>query len=155
MCIHTVEQFPNSYLFLVKMLSMETPQHQGIYAPLNQAMSDSESEEEIHNSTKHRQIHRQHELFLQQQPQLNLNAKSRVPPNTLNLQPKSYQQNRRKLLIERQRQLDRNLYQNSQLRNIDSKHIGMHVNGFEYYVLYNACLLFSLCTSICVCVFVY
>ncbi|XP_011294495.2 uncharacterized protein LOC101898035 [Musca domestica] len=105
------------------MLSMETPQHQGIYAPLNQAMSDSESEEEIHNSTKHRQIHRQHELFLQQQPQLNLNAKSRVPPNTLNLQPKSYQQNRRKLLIERQRQLDRNLYQNSQLRNIDSKHI--------------------------------
>ncbi|XP_061392574.1 uncharacterized protein LOC133328042 [Musca vetustissima] len=115
------------------MLSMETPQHQGIYAPLNQAMSDSESEEEIHNSTKHHQIRRQQELFLQQQQQqpqqLNLKAKGRVPPNTLNLQPKSYQQNRRKLLIERQRQLERNLYnssmQNTYLRSVMMSDVGM------------------------------
>ncbi|XP_073847562.1 uncharacterized protein [Musca autumnalis] len=117
------------------MLSMETPQHQGIYAPLNQAISDSESEEEIHNSTKHHQIHRQKELFLQQQAHLNLKTKGRVPPNTLNLQPKSYQQNRRKLLIERQRQLERNLYKNSQFQNTDSKIIA---NGHKVDNMHNS-----------------
>lgn len=105
----------------VTMLSMETPQHQAIYAPLSQAMTDSDSEEEIHNSTKHhklqQQLQQQQKEYLQQQQQLDLNPNSnnrRNPPNTLNLQPKSYQQNRRKLQIERQRQLERNLYPNSQ-----------------------------------------
>lgn len=106
----------HTHMYTVTMLSMETPQHQGIYAPLK-AMSDydSGSEEEIHNSTKHHQIRQQQqELFIQHQPQIDLtaNCNSRPnPPNTLNLQAKSYQQNRRKLQIERQRQLERNLYQ--------------------------------------------
>lgn len=100
------------------MLSMETPQHQAIYAPLSQAMTDSDSEEEIHNSTKHHhhqlQLQLQQKQFLQQELDLNLSSNRRNPPNTLNLQAKSYQQNRRKLQIERQRQLERNLYPNSQ-----------------------------------------
>lgn len=98
------------------MLSMETPQHQAIYAPLSQAMTDSDSEEELHNSTKHHQLQLQlqQKQFLQQELDLNLSANRRNPPNTLNLQAKSYQQNRRKLQIERQRQLERNLYPNSQ-----------------------------------------
>ncbi|KAI8124467.1 hypothetical protein FF38_12417 [Lucilia cuprina] len=105
------------------MLSMETPQHQAIYAPLSQAMTDSDSEEEIHNSTKHcplQQLQEQQKQFLQQhqkEQRLDLNILNtnnrRNPPTTLNLQPKSYQQNRRKLQIERQRQLERNLYPNS------------------------------------------
>lgn len=109
-------------MYVVKMLSMETPQHQAIYAPLSQAMTDSDSEEEIHNSTKHRQLQQlqeQQKLFLQhhkeQRLDLNINTNNRRnPPNTLNLQPKSYQQNRRKLQIERQRQLERNLYPNTE-----------------------------------------
>lgn len=109
-------------MYTVTMLSMETPQHQVIYAPLSQAMTDSDSEEEIHNSTKHCQLQRlklQEKQFLQEhqrEPQDALNVLSnnrRNPPNTLNLQAKSYQQNRRKLQIERQRQLEKNLYPNT------------------------------------------
>lgn len=107
------------------MLSMETPQHQAIYAPLSQAMTDSDSEEEIHNSSKLcqlQQLQQQQKQFLQQQQyqqkeqRIDLISSAnnrRNPPNTLNLQPKAYQQNRRKLQIERQRQLERNLYPNS------------------------------------------
>lgn len=109
-------------MYTVTMLSMETPQHQVIYAPLSQAMTDSDSEEEIHNSSKHCQLQRlqvQQKRFIQehqQEPQDDLNVHSanrRNPPNTLNLQSKSYQQNRRKLQIERQRQLEKNLYPNT------------------------------------------
>lgn len=112
---------------------METPQHQAIYAPLSQAMTDSDSEEEIHNSTKHchlQQLQEQQKQFIQQHQKeqrldLNINSNNRRnPPNTLNLQPKSYQQNRRKLQIERQRQLERNLYPNS-LKSGTNKTVGM------------------------------
>ncbi|XP_075147022.1 uncharacterized protein LOC142221249 [Haematobia irritans] len=115
------------------MLSMETPpQHQGIYAPLNQAMSDSESEEEIHNTTKHRQLrqlNQKQELFLQHSI-IDFKPNRPNPPNTLNLQPKSYQQNRRKLQIERQRQLERNLYKNSHAQRIEPNIIG-NINKME------------------------
>ncbi|BFF97406.1 uncharacterized protein DMAD_05831 [Drosophila madeirensis] len=67
--------------------------HQGIYAPLSQAMTDSESDEEIeiHNASKHRQ--RFHNEQQQQQPQQSLpppqstpqSQRSRIPPNTLAL----------------------------------------------------------------------
>ncbi|XP_017035056.1 uncharacterized protein [Drosophila kikkawai] len=62
--------------------SLPTAGHQGIYAPLRQAMSDSESDEEIeiHNATKHRQLQLQNLQHQQLQPQ-----RSRVPPNTLAL----------------------------------------------------------------------
>ncbi|KAH8360415.1 hypothetical protein KR200_004224 [Drosophila serrata] len=64
--------------------SLPAAGHQGIYAPLRQAMSDSESDEEIeiHNTTKHRQLQLQNlqHQHLQLQPQ-----RSRIPPNTLAL----------------------------------------------------------------------
>lgn len=66
--------------------SLPTAGHQGIYAPLRQAMSDSESDEEIeiHNATKHRQLQLQN--LQHQHPHLQLQPqRSRVPPNTLAL----------------------------------------------------------------------
>ncbi|XP_001353225.3 uncharacterized protein [Drosophila pseudoobscura] len=69
--------------------------HQGIYAPLSQAMTDSESDEEIeiHNASKHRQrfhIESQQQQQKQQQqqqhtPQERQSQRSRIPPNTLAL----------------------------------------------------------------------
>ncbi|XP_022229526.2 uncharacterized protein LOC111078899 [Drosophila obscura] len=66
--------------------------HQGIYAPLSQAMTDSESDEEIeiHNASKHRQrFHieqqRQQQQHHQQQQPQPTPQRSRIPPNTLAL----------------------------------------------------------------------
>nr|XP_016933862.1 uncharacterized protein LOC108012882 [Drosophila suzukii] len=68
--------------------SLPTAGHQGIYAPLSQAMSDSESDEEIeiHNAANHRQK-LQHKLHLANpNPQEQLQAQRiRIPPNTLAL----------------------------------------------------------------------
>ncbi|XP_034110906.1 uncharacterized protein LOC117572302 [Drosophila albomicans] len=83
------------------MLHTESlPTHQGIYTPLSQAMTDSESDEEIeiHNATKHQrqrqqlqqqlqqqqQQHQQQLQSQQQQQQLQRN-RSRIPPSTLAL----------------------------------------------------------------------
>ncbi|XP_017081063.1 uncharacterized protein LOC108114536 [Drosophila eugracilis] len=65
--------------------TLPTAGHQGIYAPLSQAMSDSESDEEIeiHNAANHRQkLQRTHQHI----PQEHLQAQRiRIPPNTLAL----------------------------------------------------------------------
>ncbi|XP_030561142.1 uncharacterized protein LOC115762905 [Drosophila novamexicana] len=68
------------------MLHTESlPSHQGIYTPLSQAMTDSESDEEIeiHNANKHRQGQQQQPQ--QQQIHHQQRNRSRIPPNTLAL----------------------------------------------------------------------
>ncbi|XP_030386301.1 uncharacterized protein LOC115633071 [Scaptodrosophila lebanonensis] len=70
------------------MLHTETlPNHQGIYAPLSQAMTDSESDEEIeiHNVSKHRKLQQQQQQHQQQHQQQLQSQRSRIPPNTLAL----------------------------------------------------------------------
>ncbi|XP_054732713.1 uncharacterized protein LOC129240759 [Anastrepha obliqua] len=65
------------------MLHMEYP-HQAIYAPLNQVITDSDedSEEEIHNSTKHPK----HQIYHQNQVNQNGSACKKEPPKSLALQ---------------------------------------------------------------------
>ncbi|XP_017005500.2 uncharacterized protein [Drosophila takahashii] len=70
--------------------SLPTAGHQGIYAPLSQAMSDSESDEEIeiHNAANLRQKLQQKlqtHQNPQQNPQQEQSQRIRIPPNTLAL----------------------------------------------------------------------
>ncbi|XP_016984316.1 uncharacterized protein LOC108048283 [Drosophila rhopaloa] len=68
--------------------SLPAAGHQGIYAPLSQAMSDSESDEEIeiHNAANHRQKLQKKLQQTHQNPQEQLQSQRiRIPPNTLAL----------------------------------------------------------------------
>lgn len=99
------------------MLHTESP-HQGIYAPLSQVMTDSDtdSEEEIHNLSKHR---KQQQQLQQKQHQQNKRLGNRNPPNTLalthqqQLTPQQLQY-KRQLQLERQQHRQRQLVQQQQ-----------------------------------------
>ena len=89
------------FLFSVKMLQLDTPlQHHGIYSPLNQAMTDSDSDEEIHNSSKHRHF----QMLQQQSLELN-NRRVRSPPTSLPLNQSNPGQYKQKERQQRQKQL--------------------------------------------------
>ncbi|EDW17336.2 uncharacterized protein Dmoj_GI16843 [Drosophila mojavensis] len=94
------------------------PNHQGIYTPLSQAMTDSESDEEIeiHNANKHRlqhQLHQQQLQLQQQQSQLQQQRnRIRIPPNTLALKT-SHTQSKQQQQQHQQRQQQQQQFNNT------------------------------------------
>lgn len=137
---------------------MEPPPHQGIYAPLSQIMTDSESEEEIHNLIKHQKFHHYYHYYRHQQQQQeqqqqyqqqvnnseqnqclqgpNIHGRNRPnPPNTLNLQISK---------VENQRNLE--VEHNS---NFEKLHQIEAILGWKYYVCLNIlALIFSIFISV-------
>ncbi|XP_037934484.1 uncharacterized protein LOC119668883 [Teleopsis dalmanni] len=90
----------------------------GLYAPLSQVMTtDSDSEEEIHNSSKHRQLQQNNRLG------------NRNPPNSLAL----YQNQQQALQLERQKQL---LQQQEYLQRQKSIKLSKIANGHNQQVSY-------------------